>query len=594
MQKLPIELLKGIDSPSASIREIIAEELAQMLHSGDGPNRMVAYGALQKLCDDDSRRVSKIATESIAAFEENKPLLPPKTDPPKVIDTSKIQPKQTFPNTALRIYGLVGLLIALLGGGFFLLTTNSGSSETKDSDASSSLVLAKQEMLELKTSAKDLGAEVYAVETYMKAIKAEERGDQKSIAGDHLSAKISYDFAKGLFHKSLEETLENVDSNPSDTAEDNQLEIAALGAKSDMEKAKDEAKKSKADKVVKTGFKRALDASKKAESAYADGDFSVAASEYEVARNLFRKAGNEAQRIALVAETNLLKVRKIVEAAKQEMLMEKQKAEKGGGKVKVAELFDQAEQNEQSGDAKFKRARKKDYLAAQNYYSDAKEGYKQVNSKLAKMFFIPKLADDASLARTEMNNSKGKIQANQAEIDKLDVYQEASNTEEKGNQEFQAKKYKAAQTSFQQAERLYLQALNQLAQNKVKEKSSPSGGQVHTGEDLEDKNTRGQQEIHKLIGQYKKGLENGDVNQLLPFISRGEEKTWSNFFKTITDMEVSIQNENIQVDQDKAQVNFMVVMSYFNKSTNKTITNAIPKDWELSGIEGKWSLISQK
>ena len=60
---LPIELRQAIENPFAYVREGAVRELEQLLHTHDEMMSSVAKKALEKLVGDDSRRVSKMASE---------------------------------------------------------------------------------------------------------------------------------------------------------------------------------------------------------------------------------------------------------------------------------------------------------------------------------------------------------------------------------------------------------------------------------------------------------------------------------------------------------------------------------------------------
>ncbi|TEU13764.1 MAG: serine/threonine protein kinase [Anaerolineales bacterium] len=68
--ELPAELQQAIKSPFAGVRAGVVQELDRLLHSSHTGLALAAQAALERLKDDDSRRVSTAATESLAAYAE--------------------------------------------------------------------------------------------------------------------------------------------------------------------------------------------------------------------------------------------------------------------------------------------------------------------------------------------------------------------------------------------------------------------------------------------------------------------------------------------------------------------------------------------
>ncbi len=66
--ELPLDLQRAIESPTTWMREGAVSELDRLLHSSDESLSLAARQGLAHLTDDDSRRVSTTATESLAAY----------------------------------------------------------------------------------------------------------------------------------------------------------------------------------------------------------------------------------------------------------------------------------------------------------------------------------------------------------------------------------------------------------------------------------------------------------------------------------------------------------------------------------------------
>lgn len=69
--ELPLELQQAVDNPFAGVREGSVHELERLLRGIDKGLSLVAYEALKRLTEDDSRRVSTAATELLTAYKES-------------------------------------------------------------------------------------------------------------------------------------------------------------------------------------------------------------------------------------------------------------------------------------------------------------------------------------------------------------------------------------------------------------------------------------------------------------------------------------------------------------------------------------------
>ena len=81
------------------------------------------------------------------------------------------------------------------------------------------------------------------------------------------------------------------------------------------------------------------------------------------------------------------------------------------------------------------------------------------------------------------------------------------------------------------------------------------------------------------------------VKNLEPYINKQDEKFWADFFRSVKDIDVTIENQRIQLDDDDAQVSFDLNMSFFVKTTKKTEKNVVPKKWGLKLTDGTWDLV---
>ncbi len=68
---LPVEVQQAIESPLASVREGVVRELGQFLRGSHAGLALAAHEALQRLTEDDSRRVADAARRALTAFAES-------------------------------------------------------------------------------------------------------------------------------------------------------------------------------------------------------------------------------------------------------------------------------------------------------------------------------------------------------------------------------------------------------------------------------------------------------------------------------------------------------------------------------------------
>ena len=77
---LPPELQEAIDSPLASVRGAVVQELAHVMHGTHAGRALAARLALERLTEDDSRTTAAAAAEVLGSFQE--PPAPPRLEPP--------------------------------------------------------------------------------------------------------------------------------------------------------------------------------------------------------------------------------------------------------------------------------------------------------------------------------------------------------------------------------------------------------------------------------------------------------------------------------------------------------------------------------
>ena len=437
----------------------------------------------------------------------------------------------------------------------------------------------------------EVSAEIFAEATYNRGLEFEQRGDQEFEGGNHLTAKLSYNSAHDFFSKSIGEANNNMDE-AAKTEIQNQLKEPAIAAKQEVLGLQSEAMRASAETSAAKPYQQAVQALKKGDQAFEAGDFSAAKLSYQSASGFFKTARDEAKRSALEAEADINSIKKIVTAAKQEMLTEKANADKAGGKTLAKALFDKALESEQAGDNQFRKANKAGFLAAQEAYSTARDGYisakNQAENAVRLQEAAAKLRGEAETAKAAMAATKQGVSGNPEDKNESPAYQNALEKEANGEKQFQDEDFQAAKGSFLQANRLYTQSVREIEVILESKKEKPQE------ESEEVKRVKlAEQEIQKLISIYKISLEQSDLENLKQFISTDEQKGWSTFFRNVKDIEVSINNRKIDIDNDDATVSFNLVMSYINKTKNEKVTTpAAPKNWKLKASGGRWRVSS--
>lgn len=303
----------------------------------------------------------------------------------------------------------------------------------------------------------------------------------------------------------------------------------------------------------------------------------------EFEKNNPSKGGEESELI------NELKQLSSVE--RTDMLAEKKMAEQAGSKNLAKSLFDKGVENEQAGDQQFLLATRTSLFEAQKLYRVAKESYKSAKD-LANSSKNTAIKTEAENARTALTNTKQSLSGKQAELKGLPKYENALEFESIGERHFQQQNYEAARNAFQQAKNLFVEAANEAKTAPPPVKTTPpvAKEEVNPAED----NSLTQRKIKIMLDEYANGMETNDLSSLRSkgFITSKEQAGWDQFFKNVKDLTVKIDNEKFDINQNQAQVNFQVKMSYFNKSKGKREDNQFPKQWKLEATNGNWKIVS--
>ncbi len=297
-------------------------------------------------------------------------------------------------------------------------------------------------------------------------------------------------------------------------------------------------------------------------------------------------------------------LKELGDAEKQEMLQEKSAAEAAGARRLGLSVFQRGEDNEAAGDRDMRTKSQSSLLSAQRAYRDAKSDYRQATKEAEKM---AALEGKAQKAQTAMESQKQRIQGSQQELNQSSKYKEAQNLESLARQQYARNEFDKAQNSFTQAKDLFSQVPDEVKRNRAASgakqanppataKTTPQPQQRNPAADAQraeaERKRLAERRIKILQNSYKTNLETNNMNGLISgkFISRQEQSGWSQFFKGVKDLSIKIEQNRFNIGKNRADVNFVVRMSYVNKSNGKQTENRFNRKWRLVEDNNNWRL----
>ena len=314
-------------------------------------------------------------------------------------------PPSSKPKASPRKWQLAVIAIALLliAGVWYL--SQSGSSVDKPgrrADFSQSATSAKEDMDLAKEKATEANAEILAGSSFLRALEAAETGDQEFDSGNYLEAKLSYNSAEDFFNKSYEEASQNVEMGAI-LEEKRKLIEPVSQAKKEMLAEQSRARQMGADTAVANVYTSGVEAAQQGDQDFEAEKYDAAQQAYESATGYFKQAKSEVRRKVLATKVDIDGIKDEVERAKQEMLSEKSKAEKAGAISMAKNLFDRGIQKEQLGNSAFIQENKESLAAAQNFFLDGKDLFRQSREYAANAIRNKSLAETA---RSDMQKAK--------------------------------------------------------------------------------------------------------------------------------------------------------------------------------------------
>jgi serine/threonine protein kinase len=360
----------------------------------------------------------------------------------------------------------------------------------------------------------------------------------------------------------------------------------ALTAREDMMNEKTAAEKADAPSSGKARFDEAVREEKKGEDEFKSGSFVAARQSFEESGSLFRKSAEEAKSTA-AASANITELKKMVSAAREDMLTEKSAALKEGGQELPAGQLGQAQNLEREGD-KGRNAEKREALqAARNAYLEAGDGYRKAREEAARIGPAKKEADAKSLA---MSQAKQSLPGSDQDRKANPKYRSAVEAESTSKSLYQSHDYAGARDGFVRARSLYADAGNEIrgalantnstppvAENKPPEKKEP------VKNEKEDRETS----LRQTLESYKKSFEEGDIQTFAALRNLTPEAAKSSeaFFKSTDNRSMTINQILLQPDLVHARAE---LLQKFHADADQTI----PVEVILELVNGRWSITS--
>lgn len=497
------------------------------------------------------------------------------------------------------------ILIAVVGGGgyFYLQSQGGGNGDAAFEQVAAE---AKQEMQAAKSEAARVNAGTLSAEVYAMAQEAEMRAEQAWASESYETASEEFRSAVNHYNQAINdartagtETLVpavEIEENPSSQAD--VLAEQAQAAQQAMEAAQTAATRADAPSLATTSFNRGKTAAQTGTQALSAGDPESATRAFKEAESAFLLARDEANRKAMETANDLNQIRDMVVRSREDLNNQKQRAENAGAPDLAKGLFDQAQAKEQEGNRLFQKGDKDSFMAAQEAFAAASDGYSNAASAAEK---VAQLKKQAESAKSEMLTLKQQVGGTPAERSALSDFKSGETLENDANRQYNSGDYEGAMSTYNRARSQFSQAAETLKQQQAEaalKQQQAAAAQVQAEKEqaaqpsAADAEAAAKQEIQGLINRYKMGMETSDLVVLEPFISVQDVANWKAFFKNARDVKVSIEGQYIQINGTNARVTFGMNMNYFNKSNGQPGKANVPVKWDLKSSNGRWRIIN--
>lgn len=445
-------------------------------------------------------------------------------------------------------------------------------------------------------------------------------------------------FLKNSSSEALQPEPEPEHEKPVDAAE---LSKPAGVAKQEMLSLRSEAEKVEADTKASEIYQLALQDVQKGEEEFTNQNYETAQTYYTNAADNFKKAIDEVNRQAVMAEQDLNKIQDLVTSVQQEMLKAKGDVEKSVNSEQAKKSFQQALNKETSGDKNFKTGTKESLMLAQKDYTAARDLYKQAGKQAER---LTRLRNSANAAKAAMVKVKGQVPGSEAEKNQSANYSKATKSEAAGLSQLRAGDFETAAASFATARDLYTESQKEIvnlfknqaeaeksAMTTIKSKISKAYTDDAKYKDAMKIETRGnsayadnnfnaaeeefrnakslyndvlenierqkniknaaQAEFQNIGSKLKASLENRDLDRLKEVmnLSKDDQKLWSGFFSDVKNIKVQVENQNLQINEENAKADYLINISYIDKRDRQQENNLV-YTWTLQNQNGSWSV----
>lgn len=321
----------------------------------------------------------------------------------------------------------------------------------------------------------------------------------------------------------------------------------AINSRTSMLKVKNEAQQLGAENT--SSYQQGLSRENQAEKALQTG-------QHESASRLFAQAARDYSNAKSGISENLSNE---VNSLLQEVNTARERAQTNNARNLARNIFSQAEAKENQGRSLFNQG---SYEESKTALSEARRLYSSAASEANRS--AGKLTGEIKTIQNSLQQFKTQ---SGGEHQYLNEYQNARGEERKADNFFQNGDYASALASYQKAERLYRQA--------------------------QAKHNDSVKQIQSIIEKYRLALESRDIQQMMNLhsnLTKQDQERWSQFFKTVNDLQVEFSVKSIRFMQEIASSTVAVRLVYSGAKSSGTWVNwemhfsETPSGWIISNI----------
>ena len=436
----------------------------------------------------------------------------------------------------------------------------------RQSDALQHALDKKSVMLDSKSAAGRVDAIRWAESTYELGLSAEQHGKTAFYKKDYEAAMDAYVEANNYFRLSAKEAESKAAQEADKKRKIKELDSLKASVQKMQQRMlvkKRGATEKEAESLAEDAYQAALDKEEEADVSADKGthdSFLHALNAYSKAAALYDEAIDQAKR--------QLSLRNRADSSRKDMLETKTLIHVSEEVKRADPTFRKAQSLESTGLRKYQSA---NYVEASELFTQARNLYAEAIDQIntAKR-------SEADAARVDMKKVKETISPGSYSSP---AFQEASQTEYKGNDAYGKNKWDKAHDYYQSAKLLY-QAVQHTSLEKNIAKADKDVAQNH---------------IDGIVQNYKNALESRDIHALKNLLnfSKREERTWKEFFENTINLSCKVGGKNIEIKGTEAKVELQILLTYMNKRGRKWQNRNFPVRWTLSEKEGRWIIVSR-